>query len=297
MIKTKPLIPTTLRRPLKKVSHGKKRTHRSVEGTIVDEFFARNQVTANLRTRILTPFRQHLRQLVTNPKDRYNVLKRQFRIVNRVIHENTSLTDKQIQALVNLVQDNYGFQASLANILQSPSSESQSFSFASIVKNWRSTDTSGPPISYSLDHMDDITFMREMTTEAELQPVYCDVAAEIKSLLVAALQRKLKRIGGDAIQMLRDSLLQNVETQINRHFTDRQLREEGISWQTLRVVMQKALSSSNSSSRSVRLNFPLKVLIPLGRKRLLIRSVERVSPSTWFTNRTGRCHYAGIAHS
>jgi hypothetical protein len=221
----------------------------------VDGFFVRNQaIGTSLRARVLTPFRQNLGQLEISRLSRYNVLKLQFRIVNKVIKENPGLKDKQLQSLVDLIQVQVqsDFNAGVANIVRTqPEGESRSRSWTEVVKRVAGMETSTPTISHSLPYMDDITFIRKMADVVEHQPVYCDVAAEIKSAVIVALKQKLDRICGQVIRLLRDNVLQNIETEINRHFTERQLREEASSWQMLRMGMQKSLSSSPSTSRFV----------------------------------------------
>ena len=215
----------------------------------MDEFFARNQA---LRARVLTPFRHDLGRLETPYYARFNVLKRQFRTVNEVINENPGLKDKQIQSLVDLIQVESNFNTTLASITRTrPEDEAQSSSWADRVKRWTGLEKSGLAISQSLLPIDDIRFMRELAAATEFRPVYCDAAAEIKSEVIDALKRKLQKICGQSIHMIKESIRQNMETEIARHFTTRQLHEEKSLWQTLRIGMQKFLSSSQSMSRFV----------------------------------------------
>ncbi|KIM24854.1 hypothetical protein M408DRAFT_26650 [Serendipita vermifera MAFF 305830] len=231
-----------------------------VSGAIetVDDFFAHYQT---LRTRILTQLRPDLTKLETNHYDRYNILKRHFRTVNEMINQSTTLTDEQIQGLVDLIQaPSYDFDAGFFKIIGT-----QRQSWAGMLKRITGLDSSTSRVSNSLPTMDDIAFANYMDNAVALRPVYGDAAAEIKGALMQALKRKVNKIYGLVMSFLENSVRQAVETGVNSHFDKRRIREEEGSWKTLLTSMQEALFSAESN----------------GKRRLLIRSVKRESKSSW----------------
>ena len=229
----------------------------------MDEFFVRNP---GLETRLTTPLKHNLDTLNPIYNSRYNTLKRQFRRVGTIIDENSNLSGKQIQSLVNLIQAESQFDSSVKKIIpQSQGAQqvdSSAWWGASLVR-WARFDSSSTAPSHNLPHMDDTKFLNLLSSVIVTNPVYGDAAAAIKAEAVKALKEKLGRIVKNWITIIKDKLQEQTDGVINRQFTELQKFEEERAWNHLRSSLQKALSTASETSRYtffIYLSGPLNIL-------------------------------------
>lgn len=251
----------------------------------MNKFFVRNP---SLKARLTTPLRHDLDTLNTVHHSRYNTLKRQFRRVGTIIDETPSLSDRQIQSLVNLIQAEGQFDSSLKKIVPRPQGAQQvdpSAWWGASLARWAGFDSPSITPSQNLPHMDDTKFFNLLSSVVVTNPVYGDAAAAIKVEAVKALTQKLGRIVKDWTTILKDSLQQQTEGVISRQFIELQKFEEERAWDNLRSSLQKALSSGSETSRYAFIYIRNSRLIDY-RTRLLIRNVKRET-SRWGESKNG----------
>lgn len=208
-----------------------------------------------MKARLTTPIRKDLSSLDPDRSSRYNALKRQFRQVAMTIDDHKELSDQQVQALLDLIRARKDFTSSFNKLITSRGTQEMqpsiwSGTWSDMAKRFVGTDW--PALNNnlpSLDYMDDITFMKNLSAIVTTYPGYGDAAAEIKAEAFKALKKKMDRIGNTWITTIKDTMLEMIEADINREFLNRQKLEEENAWESLRVNLQKALLAAPNNSK------------------------------------------------
>jgi hypothetical protein len=194
----------------------------------------------------LTTFRQQISQLEVGYWLPYNNLKRQYRRIDAILSGDESLSDIQIQGLIDLIMLNERkFQSELSKITSKPGSSNSWFSF------WPGGQSSSANYS-QLRHMDDIEFMNKLALDIKRRPAYKDAADSISGKATLLLGQKLRGICKTSLNTIREYLRGSAQTKLETQFLKRQKYEEEHSWSDLRIRLQKALiESAPEGSKSV----------------------------------------------
>ncbi|KAG8854044.1 hypothetical protein FRB91_004122 [Serendipita sp. 411] len=241
----------------------------------VETFLSRNEI---LRSRIMVPFRQDISKLETDYYSRFNILKRQFRQVYHTIETNPGMPDGQIQSLVDIIiYSSYDFQREIRK--RSPmGSPTLLGTFADVIKRAAGYETSVYRPLTDLEQIDDVLFVRQVTTISTAMPVYMEAARQITKEVIEALRKKSQRVYKHALDIFKTHMWNDVETSVNRAFKERKSRELEEAWHKLREDMGSVLSVSSATSKTC----------------LLIRSVTRESQSSWSMKKTDTFCLKGV---
>ncbi|PVF95046.1 hypothetical protein CPB86DRAFT_739378 [Serendipita vermifera] len=228
----------------------------------------------DLKTKILTTFRQDIGRLEAGHWLPYNTLKRQFRWVDRMLSQDNNLSDEQAQGLIDLILNEHTFQTEFKKIVSKASDNSNSWIPAFLRGNSTST-----VILSELPYIDDIQFLKKLASDIKKQPAYLESANIISGKAMSLLNRKLKTIHKTSLNIIKEQLRSSAQTKLNVEFSKRKKYEEGVAWDDLRVRLQKALIASAPDDYRV---------------SLLIHSVKRDVSKAWPSFRTETFHLVGM---
>lgn len=176
-----------------------------------------------------------------------------------IVEEDKNLSANQIQTLADLITAHKNFDGQINKAIPQAEGGSRDMSWAAKAARYLpwGSDSSVARSATILEAMDDIKFLNLVATTAEARPVYVEAAAEIKAEAYKCLKEKLRRICGQWVKSIKEMLYQQVETALDRSFTELQREEDAAAWNTLRLMLQKRLHSSDGDSKYVFL--PLSV--------------------------------------
>ncbi|KIM24947.1 hypothetical protein M408DRAFT_331430 [Serendipita vermifera MAFF 305830] len=188
-----------------------------------------------------------LKVLSNARNDPYKRLKNRLRRVVLALEETPGLSTENIQRLVNLINLEPKFAAEILKVINDAQAQ-DSKGFLQTLKdsvtdtlskiNPLPTSTEAPPLT----HLEDTEFGVLLESLVADNPVFGNVASEIKRYMLERLQEKCKKLENIAHDIGRP-MQNSMDVALNQKFESRAKKETSIAWESLKCQIQEKLAS------------------------------------------------------